>query len=51
MARLKKWIPAERKPHVPGSAARILEYRDGKPLWEGEIIRPEDPIPEISGAE
>ena len=46
-----KWIPADQKPHVPGSAARILEYRDGKPFWEGKEILPDDPIPEISAAD
>jgi arylsulfatase A-like enzyme len=51
IARLKKWIPTEQKPHVPGSRDRILEYRDGKPFWEGKEILPDDIIPEISGAE
>jgi len=50
IARLKKWIPTEQKPHVSGSRDRILEYRDGKPFWEGKEILPDDRIPEISGA-
>lgn len=49
--RLKKWIPAEEKPHAPGSAARILEFRAGKPFWEGKEILPDDRIPEISAAD
>ena len=50
IVRLKKWIPAEQKPQAPGSAARILEFRNGKPFWEGKEIRPDDPIPEIGAA-
>jgi hypothetical protein len=48
IARLSKWIPADQAPHVPGSASRILEYRNGVPIWEGKPIHPDDPIPEIS---
>lgn len=47
MRRLAKWIPKHQEPHVPKSAARILEYRDGKPFWEGKEISPDDAIPEI----
>jgi arylsulfatase A-like enzyme len=48
IARLGKWIPSDQAPHVPGSAARILEFRNGVPIWEGKPIHPDDPIPEIS---
>jgi arylsulfatase A-like enzyme len=47
IARLKKWIPQNQKPHIAGSQARILEYRDGIPIWEGKPIHPNDPIPEM----
>ncbi len=51
MVRLGKWIPENQAPHAPKSAARILEYRDGVPIWEGKPIHPKDPIPGIEGPE
>lgn len=51
IARLKKWIPENQAPHVPKSADRILEYRDGVPIWEGKVIHPKDPIPGIEAPE
>jgi len=45
--RLRKWIPQDQAPHAPGSAARVLVYKDARPFWEGEEILPSDPIPEI----
>lgn len=51
IARLAKWIPENQKLHAPGSAQRILEYRDGKAFWEGKEIHVGDPIPGIGGAE
>ena len=51
MERLRKWIPVHQAKHVPNSRDRILEYRDGVPIWEGKPIHPDDPIPEIDGAE
>lgn len=47
ITRLRKWIPQYQAPHAPGSAARVLVYKDGRPFWEGEEIFPSDPIPEI----
>lgn len=47
ITRLKKWVPENQAPHAPKSAARILEYRDGVPIWEGKVIRSNDPIPGI----
>ena len=44
---LRKWIPAYQAPHAPGSKLRILEYKDGVPVWEGEVIAPGDAIPEM----
>jgi len=43
---LKKHIPRLNKQPVPGSANRILIYKDGKANWEGEDIGPNDPIPD-----
>ena len=44
---LKKWIP--KKNHLPyfGNGNRVLEYKDGRYYWEGEEIKPTDPIPDI----
>lgn len=47
ITRLKKWIPQNQKPHIAGSKDRILEYRDGIPIWEGKAIQKNDPIPEF----
>jgi hypothetical protein len=51
ITRLKKWIPENQAPHVPKSKDRILEYRDGVPIWEGKPIHPKDPIPGIEAPE
>ncbi|MEQ9407627.1 MAG: sulfatase [Fuerstiella sp.] len=43
----RRWIPRSRQP-VPGSKHRILLHRaDGTVNWEGQEIRPDDPIPEL----
>ncbi len=47
MERLRRWIPAYQAPHAPGSAHRILEYKDGVPVWEGGVIAPGNKIPEM----
>jgi arylsulfatase A-like enzyme len=46
---LAKWIPKVSAPPVPGSKHRVLTYNPatGATTWEGEPIRPGDPIPEI----
>jgi arylsulfatase A-like enzyme len=46
---LAKWIPKVSAPPVPGSKHRVLTYNPatGAATWEGEPIRPGDPIPEI----
>jgi arylsulfatase A-like enzyme len=51
IARMIKWIPEKQAPHAPKSSDRILEYRDGLPIWEGKPIHPKDPIPGIEGPE
>ncbi len=45
--RLSKWIPKNQAPHAPKSKDRILEYRDGVPIWEGKPILPDAPVPGI----
>jgi arylsulfatase A-like enzyme len=46
---LAKWIPEVDVPPVPGSKHRVLTYDPAtdEATWEGEAIRPGDPIPEI----
>ena len=46
---LAKWIPRQNRKPAPRSAARILTYdRDtGRTVWQGEEIKPGDPIPEL----
>ncbi len=39
---MSKWLPAKNAPPVPGSAARLLDKRDGKWFWEDKPIRDED---------
>ncbi len=45
--RLRKWIPQYQAPHAPGSALRTLIYKDGMPIWQGEMISPGDKVPEM----
>ena len=42
----RRWLP-QSAPPAPGSRARILTYVDGTPVWEGEAIQSDDPIPGI----
>ena len=46
---LAKWIPRVNRRPAPRSANRILTYdRDtGRSVWQGEEIKPGDPIPEL----
>ncbi len=46
---LAKWIPRVNRKPAPRSANRILTYdRDtGRSVWQGEEIKPGDPIPEL----
>ena len=43
---LKKYLPSVNQSPAPGSANRILIYKDGKANWEGEDIDPNEPIPD-----
>lgn len=47
LAEHRKWLPARSAPPAPGSRSRILTYDDQIPVWEGKVIGPDDPIPEI----
>jgi hypothetical protein len=41
---LARWLPQMSVPPVPGSALRLLVEEDGKWMWEGEEIKPEEAI-------
>jgi arylsulfatase A-like enzyme len=47
LAEHRKWLPKVDVDPVPGSAHRILTYKDGLVNWEGKDVAPTDPIPEI----
>ncbi|MBT3481525.1 MAG: sulfatase [Opitutales bacterium] len=48
MKSMKKWIPKIDNGPTPGSRARILTYYDKVPVWEGQIIGKDDPVPQDS---
>ncbi len=37
-----RWIPAVFARPVPGSKARLIDYQDGVPIWQGKRILPGD---------
>jgi arylsulfatase A-like enzyme len=43
----RQWLPKSSAKPAPGSKHRILVYEGGNPNWEGDDIRPQDPIPEL----
>ncbi len=44
---LAKWLPGQNHtPHI-GNNARVLQYIDGRAIWEGEEIGEDDPIPGV----
>ncbi|QXD23327.1 hypothetical protein F7C95_15545 [Opitutia bacterium ISCC 51] len=45
---MRKWIPKIDNGPTPGSRARILTYYDKVPVWEGQIIGENDPVPQDS---
>jgi len=45
IAQHKKYLPKENRMPAPGSRSRILTYKDGKVIWQGEEVKPNDPIP------
>lgn len=44
---LAAWLPKKDVHAAPGSAHRILTYDEDIPIWEGEVIHKNDPIPEL----
>jgi arylsulfatase A-like enzyme len=45
---LRGWLPKNNVGPVAGSRARILTYYDRVPVWEGQVIGKDDPIPQDS---
>ena len=45
--KLSQWIPSSGAKLAPGSRSRILTYENGTATWEGKVIPPDQPIPEI----
>jgi hypothetical protein len=45
-AEIARWLPKHDAGPALGSAARILTVYDKTPVWEGQPIRPDDPIPQ-----
>jgi len=43
--RHKKFLPKINRKPAPGSKHRILTYQNGKVIWQGEQVKPTDPIP------
>lgn len=41
---LARWLPKVNTPPIPGSKLRLIQLQDGKPIWEGQPIGPDDPI-------
>jgi choline-sulfatase len=39
------WIPKLTRPPLPTSHTRLIEYRNGKPYWEGKPIVANAPVP------
>jgi len=44
---LRVWLPGINAKPAPGSRIRLLTYRDGQAVWQGEVIDPSGPIPEM----
>jgi len=42
---LAKWMPKKSAPPAPESKSRLIEIRDGKTYWEGQLVGPHDAIP------
>ena len=45
--KLRRWLPEKSAKPAPGSRSRILTYENGRAVWQGEEIGPDDPIPEL----
>ncbi len=44
---LQQWLPEVNRQPAPGSASRILLWKDGRANWEGVDIAPDDAVPEL----
>ena len=42
-----QFLPQVNRPPARGSRSRILTVEKDHVIWEGEIVRPKDPIPGI----
>ncbi len=42
---LQQWLPKQDHPPYVGNYQRVLEYKEGRPIWQGKPIRPNDGIP------
>jgi len=45
--KLSQWIPKINTPPRVGNKSRLLQYENGIPIWQGEVIGDNDPIPDI----
>jgi arylsulfatase A-like enzyme len=43
---LRRYLPKADVPPAPGSKSRLIEYRDGRAYWEGQLIDPSAAFPE-----
>lgn len=43
---LARWLPQAPAAPLPGSRSRLVEWREGRPFWEGEEIDPAAPVPD-----
>jgi arylsulfatase A-like enzyme len=46
IAEMKKWLPKIDHGPAVGSSSRVLTLYDGVPVWEGEPIGKDDPVPQ-----
>ena len=41
----KKHLPKNNRAPAPGSKSRILTFRNGKVIWQGKEVEPDEAIP------
>jgi choline-sulfatase len=49
IAEHQAFAPTVNRKPAPGSKHRILTYIDGKVVWQGDEVKPNDPIPGLDG--